>query len=691
MWQNFSNNTRHHPNIYPPDLVETTLVSLHLRLRSLMAFVASPLPTQVNTAHSHSISSKHQSHTARRRRANVVRACAAPEPARETSRDTPPPPFTARDALRVWVANIAATYGGKTPDDGIPIAVGDVHDLVGDAPFFEALHRYYEGTGPVYKLAFGPKAFVVLQDPAAVRAVLKEGHVLYDKGVLAEVLEDIMGKGLIPADYETWRVRRRAIVPAFHTKWLDAMTNMFGTYTIRLCDKLAANAQNSSSGSANPEPVDMEAEFYSLALDIIGKAVFNYDFGSVENESPIVKAVYRVLMETEHRSTMFLPYWKIPGVSWVVPRQKRFQQDMYLINSALRKAINSVRESVEESSLAIEELEARDYAQSDDPSLLRFLVELRGERTTTKQLSDDMMTMLIAGHETSAALLTWSAYECARHPKIAAQGRAEVDAVLGDRIPTMEDIKKLSVIRRILTETLRLYPAPPLLIRRLLQDTTLPQGSAAAPMKLKRGTDLFINTYSLHRRPDLWPRADEFDPDRWLRKNDPGVSGWAGYNPAKGLEQGNPLYANEAHADFAFLPFGGGARKCVGDQFAILESVTALAMLIRRFDIQLADDKPVRITTGATMHTEGGLHMRMIPRNLNKTQKIPVPLTATTAPATSNVVVTAPAATVTAATSAATTATPNTPAITTTTASASASASTTTSSGFEGTESSITA
>ena len=522
----------------------------------------------------------------------------------------PPKRFTLRDSLAVWVENILVAYGGKKAIDDVPIAVGDVVDLMGDSPFFEALQRYYEGTGPIFKLAFGPKAFIVIQDPASVRSILREEHQLYDKGILAEVLEDIMGTGLIPADYETWQIRRRAVVPAFHSAWLSYMTGMFGTSTMRLCDKL--------SSLGNGAVVDMETEYYSLALDIIGKAVFNYDFGSINQESPIVKAVYRVLLETEHRSTMFAPYWKIPGIGRIVPRQRRFNADMKLINDALNTAIESVRSSVE-ASLDLDELERRDYSNVADPSLLRFLVELRGEQTTTKQLRDDMMTMLIAGHETSAALLTWSTYELARHPELATRARLEVDRILGDRNPTVEDVKQLTLIRCILTETLRLYPAPPLLIRRLLADTTLPKGSGSTATELSRGTDIFINTYTLHRRPDLWERALEFDPDRWLRpQNNRGIEGWDGYNPSKDLLVGKSLYPSERDADFAFLPFGGGARKCVGDQFAILETVVALAMIVRRFNFELATPgEEVRITTGATMHTADGLMLRLLPRNLN--------------------------------------------------------------------------
>lgn len=518
----------------------------------------------------------------------------------------PPPPLSMRDSVDLWLENIMVFYGNKEPRDSAPVAVGDMSDVLGDKPFFLALHRCFQSTGPIYKLAFGPKVFIVVQDPAIVRSILREENILYDKGVLAEVLEDIMGTGLIPADYETWRIRRKAIVPGFHNAWLKYMTGMFAASTQLLCDKLAATSPTSV--------VDMETEYSSLALDIIGKAVFNYDFRSVSHESPIIKAVYRTLREAEHRSMTFLPYWKIPGATTIVPRQRRFTEDMRLISDTLNTLIRGAQANASASDL--EELEQRDYANASDPSMLRFLVELRGEQTTNKQLRDDLMTMLIAGHETTGAVLTWATLELAKNPHIIATAREEIDRVIGDRQPDYHDVSKLPYVRRIIAETLRLYPAPPLLIRRLLKDTTLPKGGAAHETPLKRGTDIFINVYSLHRAPDLWENPTKFDPDRWLRPHlNPGVSDWAGYVPGPNLETGSPLYPNEINADFAFLPFGGGARKCVGDHFALLESVVALAMVTQRFDLVLADpSKEVELTTGATIHTKNGLNMFVSPR-----------------------------------------------------------------------------
>lgn len=152
------------------------------------------------------------------------------------------------------------------------------------------------------QLCFGPKSFLVISDPVQARHVLKDANTNYDKGVLAEILEPIMGKGLIPADPETWTVRRRAIVPAFHKAWLEHMVGLFGHCNSPLIESLTKITEG--DGKA-----EMETFFCSVALDIIGLSVFNYDFGSVTTESPVIKAVYSALVEAEHRSMTPAPYW----------------------------------------------------------------------------------------------------------------------------------------------------------------------------------------------------------------------------------------------------------------------------------------------------------------------------------------------------------------------------------------------
>ncbi|XP_057515402.1 protein LUTEIN DEFICIENT 5, chloroplastic [Amaranthus tricolor] len=476
----------------------------------------------------------------------------------------------------------------------IPEAKGEIAAIRSEA-FFLPLYDLYLTYGGVFRLKFGPKAFLIVSDPKVVKHILKDNSKAYSKGILAEILDFVMGKGLIPADGEIWRVRRRAIVPALHQKFVTAMIGLFCQATDRLCKKLDA-------ASTAGEAVEMESLFSHLTLDIIGKAVFNYDFDSLSNDTGIVEAVYTVLREAEARSTAPIPVWEIPIWKDVSPRLKKVNAALKLVNDTLNDLIAICKRMVEEEELQFHE----EYMNEQDPSILHFLLA-SGDDVSSKQLRDDLMTLLIAGHETSAAVLTWTFYLLSQNPGVVEKLRYEVDTVLGERFPTIQDLKNLKYASRVISESLRLYPQPPVLIRRSLEEDML------GPYPIKKGEDIFISVWNLHRSPSFWDDADKFIPERW---------------PVDGPAP------NETNQNFKYLPFGGGPRKCIGDMFASYENVVALAMLIRQFDFELAPDAPpVKMTTGATIHTTNGLMMSVRRRtNFHPTDpKIPVVDTASPA------------------------------------------------------------
>lgn len=321
-----------------------------------------------------------------------------------------------------------------------------------------------------------------------------------------------------------------------------------------------------------------------------------------------MQAVYNTLKEAEHRSTFYVPYWKLPGADQVVPRQKSFREDLELINETLTSLIRRAQGTRQEAD--VEELKQREYESASDPSLLRFLVDLRGEEATDRQLRDDLMTMLIAGHETTASVLTWATYCIACRPDQLTLLQEEVDSQLSPESPppSYQELWNFPRTRRAIAESLRLYPQPPLLIRRALEDVTLPGGST-----IPRGQDVFLSVYNIHRSPEFWDNPDSFDITRWDRPatNDDSHPSWTGYSP----DGWRGLYPDESSADFAFLPFGGGPRKCVGDQFATIEGSIGLATFLRHFEPQLATDpSDVGMVTGATIHTDNGLPIRLRPR-----------------------------------------------------------------------------
>lgn len=379
--------------------------------------------------------------------------------------DSPPKPVNVMDVGLLVVKNLLSSigFGPQLGMAAVPNAIiqkyegsffsfikgvlgGDLQTLAG-GPLFLLLAKYHRDYGPIFNLSFGPKSFLVISDPVMARHILRDSSPeQYCKGMLAEILEPIMGNGLIPADPKIWKVclfllfglyyfeqlsknnfaydfnfirsyltmiskfrlyhmydlsnlmkvRRRAVVPGFHKKWLNNMIDLFGDCGDRLVADLESRATAKTA-------VDMEERFCSVTLDIIGKAVFNYDFGSVTKESPIVKAVYRVLREAEHRSSSFIPYWNLPYAEKWMGGQVEFRKDMGMLDDILTKLINKAVSTRNEAS--VEELEDREVG--DDPSLLRFLVDMRGEDLTSSVLRDDLMTMLIAGHETTAVRMDY--------------------------------------------------------------------------------------------------------------------------------------------------------------------------------------------------------------------------------------------------------------------------------------------
>jgi cytochrome P450 len=506
------------------------------------------------------------------------------------SRNSPTPkPVNLLDVATLFAINILSSmgFGSALGMAAVPDAIidkyegsffsfikgalgGDLQTLAG-GPLFLLLAKYYTVHGPIFNLSFGPKSFLIVSDPVMARHILRSSVDAYDKGVLAEILEPIMGNGLIPADPETWKVRRRAIVPGFHKRWLNRMVGLFADCSDQLVNELEKSAQTQAV-------IDMEEKFCSVTLDIIGKAVFNYDFGSVNKESPIVKAVYRILREAEHRSSSFIPYWNLPYADKWMEGQREFRKDMAMMDDILANMINSAVSTRKEAT--IEELEARD--NDDDPSLLRFLADMRGEDLSSKVLRDDLMTMLIAGHETTAAMLTWTLFELfSGDPGMVQDIQAEVCSVMqGKDRPDYDDIVAMPRLRLALIEALRLYPEPPVLIRRARVEDTLPTGGSGigknGGIKVLRGTDIFVSTWNLHRSPELWENPEKYDPTRWEREfQNKGIKDWNGYNPDKIMG----LYPNEQTSDHAFLPFGAGKRKCVGDQFAMMEATITMVSI----------------------------------------------------------------------------------------------------------------
>mmetsp|Transcript_12598 Transcript_12598/g.35989 ORF Transcript_12598/g.35989 Transcript_12598/m.35989 type:complete len:244 (+) Transcript_12598:1235-1966(+) len=225
-----------------------------------------------------------------------------------------------------------------------------------------------------------------------------------------------------------------------------------------------------------------------------------------------------------------------------------------------------------------------DYINDSDPSVLRFLIASR-EEVSSVQLRDDLLSMLVAGHETTGSVLTWTLYLLVTNPETMKKAQEEVDRVLGDDDSplTLAKYQELKYTMRCINESMRLYPHPPVLLRRAIVEDKLPGGYT-----VPAGQDVMISVYNIHHSPDVWDDPEAFKPERF-NLDDP--------------------IPSEQNTDYRYIPFSGGPRKCVGDQFALMEAVVALAVVLKKFDFRLKEDHEIGMTTGATIHTSNGLYM----------------------------------------------------------------------------------
>ncbi|CAN6586111.1 unnamed protein product [Malus baccata var. baccata] len=479
-----------------------------------------------------------------------------------------------------WLTSLTRSLTiSKNDDSGIPIAsaqLEDVSELLGGALFLP-LYKWMNEYGPIYRLAAGPRNFLVVSDPAIAKHVLRN-YGKYAKGLVAEVSEFLFGSGFAIAEGPLWTARRRAVVPSLHKKYLSVIVDrVFCKCAERLVEKLQRDALNGTA-------VNMEDRFSQLTLDVIGLSLFNYNFDSLNAYSPVIESVYTALKEAELRSTDILPYWKVDVLRKIIPRQIKAEKAVQVIRSSVEELIAKCKEIVEAEGERIDEEE---YINDTDPSILRFLLASR-EEVSSEQLRDDLLSMLVAGHETTGSVLTWTLYLLSKNPHTLVKAQEEVDKVLQGQRPSYDDIKNLKYLTRCIMESLRLFPHPPVLIRRAQVADVLPGN-----YKVNAGQDIMISVYNIHRSSKVWERAEEFVPERF------------------DLEGSVP---NETNTDFRFIPFSGGPRKCVGDQFALLEATVALTIFIQNLNFELVPDQKISMTTGATIHTTNGLYMKLSQR-----------------------------------------------------------------------------
>ena len=484
-----------------------------------------------------------------------------------------------------WMTQLNRLWGGASE---IPVADAKLEDITGllGGGLFQPLFKWMRESGPVYLLPTGPiTSYVVVSDPDCIKQVLFNYGSRYIKGTIAEAGEFLFGLGVALQELEPWKIRRKAVAPSLHRKYVEAMVDRcFGPCADRMVSILEGEA-----GAGGVGGVNMESRFSMTSLSTIGISVFKISCEALTTAAPVIQATYTALKEVETRSMDLLPTWRLPEkfLRVVSPRQRDAQDAVTVIRDVTQRLVDDCKRMVEEEEEKVGGAEewARDYLNESNPSVLRYLIAAREEVSST-QLRDDLLSLLVAGHETTASVLTWGTYELLK-PENAEQLRllrAELDEVLGTRpFPTFADLPKMPYLERCFHESMRLYPQPPVYTRRAVVEDVLPNG-----MTIPKNQDLLVSIYNLHRSPTSWgPTSQEFEPMR--------------FGP---LANGQP---NELNTDYRYVPFSAGPRRCPGDKFAVYEGIVIWATMFRRLDLELKAGHDVVMTSGATIHTKSGL------------------------------------------------------------------------------------
>jgi cytochrome P450 len=404
--------------------------------------------------------------------------------------------------------------------------------------------------GPLVSLPILFEPHVLVRDPALIQRCLAQGHAVMQKDRFTHELEHVMGLGLVTSEGELWRRQRKLVAHAFTPKRIRGYA-----------DAMVAAAHRSLEGWTDGETIVIHDAMAELTLDVVGRTLFDAEVRGTAVEVGealhVISDFYTDVLESPIKP----PSW------WPSRRMREFRK-------AIRKVDGIVAEIIED----------RRRSGEDRGDLLSALLQAQDERgggMSDQQLRDECITLFLAGHETTSIALANTFYLLSRHPEIEARVYAEAASVLGSRRATHEDYERLDYTERVIKESMRLYPPVYTIGRQLLQDFEL------GGYVLEKGVTLLFAQWVTHRRPECFADPLRFDPDRWL-----------------------PERAASIHK-YAYFPFGGGPRICIGNHFAMMEAVLVLATLIRACRFELLRGQTLELQPAVTLRAKKDLHMRL--------------------------------------------------------------------------------
>ena len=408
--------------------------------------------------------------------------------------------------------------------------------------------------GDVVALRFVNRRMYLLRRPEHVRYVLQDNSKNFDKQTIGyRRLRAILGNGLVTSEGTFWLRQRRIMQPAFHRESVQA----FGGTMVRLTREMLDSWERRIGLE---EPPDVAGEMHALTLRIVAQTLLSTDVQ--KHAEAVGRSLNELLQQVLNRtSTVFeLPRW-IPTL-----KNLRFKR--------AKRALDQIIFGM----IAIRQRSGR--AEGD---LLDLLLAARdeesGEGMTPHQLRDEVMTIFLAGHETTANALSWSWLLLSEHPAVVRALQSELTRVLGQRAPTVEDLPKLSYTGQIIEEAMRLYPPVWLLVRRVLGDDEI------GGYRIPKNSYVMLSPYLTHRDAEFWSNPEGFDPER--------------FSPETRRQL--PRYA--------YFPFGGGPRVCIGNSFAMMEAQLVLATIAQRFELHRVPGSRIEAQPSVTLRPKFGIRM----------------------------------------------------------------------------------
>jgi cytochrome P450 len=412
----------------------------------------------------------------------------------------------------------------------------------------------------VQRKVLGRDLFII-NDPALIKYVLLDNVANYEKTeIVRRILEPGLGKGLITLEKDTWRAHRRTMAPSFDHRSIAAYTSIMTTATEEM---LSEWAQLGHGGS-----VDVEHAMMEVTLHIISRTMFSSDSNSIVRIMGGAAGLYQSRVRPNLLDLFNVPNW-LAGRRRARLAKQTFAEFDAIIDRLIDERVRN--------------------PGSSPKDLLARLIAARDEQTgggmSAQEVRDHVITIFMAGHETTAMAMTWTLYLLSQHPAVEAKLHAELDAVLGGRVATSEDVAKLKYTRMVVEESMRIYPPVPSMEREALADDTL--GGRRVP----KGSTVMISPWVLHRHKKLWQNPGRFDPERFSAENSAG------------------------RVRFSYLPFGGGQRICIGAAFATTEAMVLLATVAQRFQLRLAPGHKVEPQGLITLRARHGMQMLLTPRD----------------------------------------------------------------------------